>query len=331
MRCGLFGKLPARRDFVSIGGSRAFVQAWEQWLQPAVAASKNQLGPEWLGHYLRAPLWRFWLGRDLFGAQTAGVLMPSMDGVGRHFPLTVVTVAGAGEGIDPPWLGRGSRTAAAQASHDLAHGGPEAGDEAVATKPAVRPGAALVNQDGADDRAEADVMVRDGGAGAGDDAEEGAPLAAPSAGPSAFNTARGPDAPIVDDPWYALAEDFLLSALDVGDMEFEAVTAQLAALPPCRLNARPEGQAPWRSIRGGVFLGMDALDDDVDGSVHDPRLGAMINTVKAAGVSRAIERSSLWWSIGGGGRGPMALWTEGFPEPETFSLFLTGRPDDAKP
>ena len=47
------------------------------------------LGPAWTGAYNRAPIWRFWLGSDFCGEATIGAFMPSVDGVGRPFPLTI--------------------------------------------------------------------------------------------------------------------------------------------------------------------------------------------------------------------------------------------------
>ena len=92
MPAGLFGKLPAKRDFIATMAPRRFLDAWEPWLQTSLAASRYTLGASWGDYYNRAPLWRFWLGPALFGEATAGVLMSSVDGVGRAFPLTLFAV-----------------------------------------------------------------------------------------------------------------------------------------------------------------------------------------------------------------------------------------------
>ncbi|CAD5198876.1 Protein phosphatase ImpM [Pseudomonas sp. FEN] len=53
-------------------------------------ASQQQLGADWLNVYLVSPLWRFVLAAGVCGPDAlAGVLMPSIDRVGRYFPLTV--------------------------------------------------------------------------------------------------------------------------------------------------------------------------------------------------------------------------------------------------
>jgi type VI secretion system protein ImpM len=102
MRCGLYGKLPAKRDFVAVAVPRAFLNVWEPWLQGGVSASRSELGGAWQAAYLSAPIWRFWLGREICGATIIGAFMPSVDGVGRYFPLTILASADAGSAIPPP-------------------------------------------------------------------------------------------------------------------------------------------------------------------------------------------------------------------------------------
>jgi type VI secretion system protein ImpM len=98
----MFGKLPAKRDFIAVNTPREFLTAWEQWMQGGVAASKIALGTGWLPAFLSAPLWRFWLGAGLTGMPVAGAFMPSVDGVGRHFPLTVFDCGDAKDQFLPP-------------------------------------------------------------------------------------------------------------------------------------------------------------------------------------------------------------------------------------
>ncbi len=90
---GFFGKLPAKRDFVSRRLPRAFLDPWDAWLQDALAQSREQLGADWLEHYLVSPVWRFALAPGVCGERAAaGVLMPSVDGIGRYFPLALVAL-----------------------------------------------------------------------------------------------------------------------------------------------------------------------------------------------------------------------------------------------
>lgn len=83
----LFGKLPARRDFIARNVPGPVLEVVEPWLQESLAQSRESLGKGWLELYLAAPMWRFWWARSLAGAGAAGVLMPSVDRMGRYFPL----------------------------------------------------------------------------------------------------------------------------------------------------------------------------------------------------------------------------------------------------
>ena len=102
MRCGLFGKLGARRDFIALATPRSFLEAWEPWVQSSMSASRYQLGDRWQQAFLTAPVWRFWLGADICGSTVVGAIMSSLDGMGRYYPLTLHAIADAGAPISPP-------------------------------------------------------------------------------------------------------------------------------------------------------------------------------------------------------------------------------------
>jgi type VI secretion system protein ImpM len=104
MRCGLFGKVPAKRDFIAINAPRGFLEVWEPWMQGGLSASRQELGGAWQEAFLHAPIWRFWLGAGLCGQAIAGAFMPSLDGVGRYYPLTVFACAGEAGAVPPPEL-----------------------------------------------------------------------------------------------------------------------------------------------------------------------------------------------------------------------------------
>lgn len=96
---GLFGKMPMLGDFVSRRMSAAFVDPWDDWLRRGMARSRAALGEDWLQLYLAGPVWRFALQAGVVTDKTvAGVLMPSVDAVNRHFPLTIAAVAAADPG-----------------------------------------------------------------------------------------------------------------------------------------------------------------------------------------------------------------------------------------
>jgi len=109
---GWFGKLPALGDFASRRLPSAWVEAWDAWLQQELVRARAA-GDEaaWLSQYLVAPVRRFWLAPGLLGADAwLGVLMPSVDSVGRYFPFTLTTPLPAGHDdvvdalADAPWL-----------------------------------------------------------------------------------------------------------------------------------------------------------------------------------------------------------------------------------
>ncbi len=88
---GAFGKMPAVGDFFRIAAPPGFVSAWDPWIQGAMLAAQSALGAAWDGHYMSAPIWRFALAPGLAGRhKVLGVLMPSVDRVGRRFPLTLM-------------------------------------------------------------------------------------------------------------------------------------------------------------------------------------------------------------------------------------------------
>jgi type VI secretion system protein ImpM len=88
---GFFGKVPQLGDFVERGVHPGFLCVWDQWLQEGVAASRETLAESWLDVYLTSPAWRFAIAPGVCGdGGYAGVLVPSVDRVGRYFPLTIV-------------------------------------------------------------------------------------------------------------------------------------------------------------------------------------------------------------------------------------------------
>ena len=88
---GLFGKLPARRDFIRHGIDNATLALIEPWLHAGLHASRTALGDDWDAVYMGAPIWRFRCEDDRIGGSLRGVMMPSVDGVGRKFPLLVLS------------------------------------------------------------------------------------------------------------------------------------------------------------------------------------------------------------------------------------------------
>ncbi|WP_051378124.1 type VI secretion system-associated protein TagF [Derxia gummosa] len=87
---GWYGKLPSLGDFASRRLPPGFLDAWDAWLAAGLDGLKRARPESWLAEYLDAPAWRFLLMPGCVdGGAWAGVLLPSVDRVGRYFPLTL--------------------------------------------------------------------------------------------------------------------------------------------------------------------------------------------------------------------------------------------------
>lgn len=87
----MYGKLPAYGDFLIRNLGSSFLDPWDEWLQCYVSASKEQIGDGWLDAYLTSPIWRFVLSSGVVDENMwGGLIMPSVDRVGRYFPISIV-------------------------------------------------------------------------------------------------------------------------------------------------------------------------------------------------------------------------------------------------
>jgi len=97
---GFYGKLPSHGDFLRRRVSDAFIAAWDAWLQECLAATRATLGDAWLEIYLTSPAWRLACAPGVLGPKPlVGVMVPSVDRVGRYFHLALV--AELPNGTDP--------------------------------------------------------------------------------------------------------------------------------------------------------------------------------------------------------------------------------------
>jgi type VI secretion system protein ImpM len=88
---GILGKLPSHGDFLRRGVPADLAGPLDDWLAAVVAGSREFLGEGWRDAWLEAPVWRFALAAGPCGPHAAaGVWLPSVDRVGRHFPLLLV-------------------------------------------------------------------------------------------------------------------------------------------------------------------------------------------------------------------------------------------------
>ena len=91
---GLFGKIPVRGDFVAMSLPRDFQGRLETWIKTGIAIAQNT--PGWHEAYMSSPVWQFAFARGfLDDTPWCGIIMPSVDSVGRNFPLIIAARAPA--------------------------------------------------------------------------------------------------------------------------------------------------------------------------------------------------------------------------------------------
>lgn len=79
-------------DFASRRLAQTLITACDAWLSSGISTSRAQMGARWLDAYLTGPIWRFaWAPGVIDKQWWFGVLMPSVDAVGRYYPLVVAT------------------------------------------------------------------------------------------------------------------------------------------------------------------------------------------------------------------------------------------------
>lgn len=125
---GWHGKLPTLGDFASRRLAPAFLTPWDGWLAAGMQQLRERDPAGWLDAYLAAPSQRFLLMPGVMPGEAgqrawAGVLMPSVDRVGRYFPFSIAmalpTLPGTTAQLQSlwGWLGRLDELAA-DALHD---------------------------------------------------------------------------------------------------------------------------------------------------------------------------------------------------------------------
>jgi type VI secretion system protein ImpM len=91
LEIGVYGKLPGHGDFVSRHLPSPLLNHWDAWLQAFIGSSQERLGQDWLTIYLTSPIWRFAFSSGVLDErQWLGILLPSVDKVGRYFPFSVL-------------------------------------------------------------------------------------------------------------------------------------------------------------------------------------------------------------------------------------------------
>lgn len=104
---GFYGKIPALGDFVTRSLPREQVVVVDEWMQEGLFALRS-ISEQWLDSYLVAPVWQFMLPAGMWSvAPLCGLLMPSVDRVGRYFPFFTCATLNTAAGSDPHTLWRG--------------------------------------------------------------------------------------------------------------------------------------------------------------------------------------------------------------------------------
>lgn len=89
MALSVYGKHPAKGDFIEHGIPSGLKPVVEGWLDAVLAETRHALGEAWDLAWPMAPALRFWLGEAIWGEPVCGVLVTSADRVGRRFPLMI--------------------------------------------------------------------------------------------------------------------------------------------------------------------------------------------------------------------------------------------------
>lgn len=91
-KVGIYGKLPAHSDFISDGVHTDISNELYDWAQSVMYHSRERLEDnQWLSAYLVSPIWRVFVPENEIRAHGwMGIMVPSVDAVGRYFPLFIV-------------------------------------------------------------------------------------------------------------------------------------------------------------------------------------------------------------------------------------------------
>ena len=89
---GFYGKLPITGDFINRGLPNHFIHRWDNWLHDNLSAYQQHYQDKWLQHYLTSPIWRFFISPSIIDDNAyIGIMCPSVDSVGRYFPMTIAS------------------------------------------------------------------------------------------------------------------------------------------------------------------------------------------------------------------------------------------------
>ncbi|WP_422848584.1 type VI secretion system-associated protein TagF [Acidovorax sp. M14] len=88
-----YGKLPSLGDFVGRRMPHALASEWDAWMREGMEQLRLADETSWSDTFVNAPLWFFITSLSTLGSPVIGALAPSMDRVGRYYPITVMATA----------------------------------------------------------------------------------------------------------------------------------------------------------------------------------------------------------------------------------------------
>ena len=90
---GWYGKLPGLGDFAGRRLPHALATGWDTWLRAGMDEIRTVYPEAWPDTFVAAPMWFFVAPAKAAGTAAIGAIAPSIDRVGRYYPLTIMATA----------------------------------------------------------------------------------------------------------------------------------------------------------------------------------------------------------------------------------------------
>lgn len=90
-----YGKLPSAADFVGRRMPHGIETNWDNWIRSGMDQLRHESGAHWQERFVRCPIWFFMYPTQVQGVLVAGAIAPSIDRVGRYYPITVMAFSPA--------------------------------------------------------------------------------------------------------------------------------------------------------------------------------------------------------------------------------------------
>lgn len=87
-----YGKLPSAADFVGRRMPHAIESEWDAWIRSGLDQLRHEGGHKWHERFVHCPAW-FFICPLRNGALAAGAIAPSIDRVGRYYPITIMALS----------------------------------------------------------------------------------------------------------------------------------------------------------------------------------------------------------------------------------------------